>query len=207
MALQETDDTYKTIAGECRGSFRDKGSRFLAFAYPVASEEEVKERLAFLRKEYYDARHHCYAYRIGFENHSYRINDDGEPSGTAGRPVFGQILSHDLTQVLIVVIRYFGGIKLGVPGLINAYRSAATDALTNGEIITRQIREVYCVRFDYLAMNSVMKALKDEHAEILSQGFDDACILEFSIRKNCGKKISERLMKISNVSLSLQQVL
>jgi uncharacterized YigZ family protein len=200
------DDTYKTISSESKGSYKEKGSKFFAFIFPVISEDEVKEKLAMLRKEYHDARHHCYAYRLGFDKSIFRINDDGEPSGTAGRPIYGQILSHDLTQILIVVIRYFGGTKLGVPGLINAYKTATVDALNKTRIITKTIHEEYQVRFDYTVMNSVMKVLKDEDAIIICQEFENSCKLDFSIRKNSGNKISARLQKISNVSITLQKV-
>ena len=200
------DDTYKTISAESKGSYKEKGSKFLAFAFPVISEAEVREKLSRLRKEYHDARHHCYAYRLGFDKSVFRINDDGEPSGTAGRPIYGQIVSHDLTQVMIVVIRYFGGIKLGVPGLINAYKTSSKDAIDNASIITKIIQEEYQVRFEYTVMNSVMKILKEEDAVILSQKFDNACILDFSIRKTSGDKILNRLQKISNVSVSLQMI-
>jgi uncharacterized YigZ family protein len=200
------DDTYKTISAESKGSYKEKGSKFLAFAFPVISEEEVKEKLTMLRKEFHDARHHCYAYRLGFDKSVFRINDDGEPSGTAGRPIYGQIISHDLTRILIVVIRYFGGIKLGVPGLINAYKTATKDALDKAGIITKTIHEEYQVRFDYAAMNSVMKVLKEEEALIIRQKFDNSCMLDFSIRKSSGDKIVNRLHKISNVSVSLQMI-
>jgi len=156
------DDSYKSISAISKGSYKEKGSKFFSFAFPVISEEEVKEKLAMLRKEYHDARHHCYAYRIGYDKQVFRINDDGEPSGTAGRPIYGQILSNDLTQILIVVIRYFGGIKLGVPGLINAYRTAAKDALDHTAIVTKPIKEEYQVLFEYTVMNNVMKILKEE---------------------------------------------
>jgi len=198
------DDTYKTISAVSKGSYKEKGSRFLAFVFPVKSEEEIKEKLAMLRKEYHDARHHCYAYRLGFDKSVFRINDDGEPSGTAGRPIYGQIVSHDLTLILIVVIRYFGGIKLGIPGLINAYKAAAKDALDKTSIITKLIFEEYQVRFDYTIMNSVMKVLKEEEAVIIRQEFENSCKLDFSIRKNSGNRILARLQKISGVSVTLQ---
>jgi uncharacterized YigZ family protein len=200
------DDTYKSIAEPSKGSYKEKGSKFFAFAFPVISEEEVKEKLAKLRKEYHDARHHCYAYRLGFDKSVFRINDDGEPSGTAGRPIFGQILSHDLTMILIVVIRYFGGIKLGVPGLINAYKAATIDALNKTSIITKTVLEEYQVRFDYTVINSVMKILKEESAFIINQEFENSCRLDFSIRKSSGNKISARLRKISDVLVTLQKV-
>lgn len=200
-----TDDTYKTISAASKGSYKEKGSKFLAFAFPVISEEEVKKKLTQLRKEYHDARHHCYAYRLGFDKPVYRINDDGEPSGTAGRPIYGQIVSHDITQVLIVVIRYFGGIKLGVSGLINAYKTASKEALDETKIITKMIHEEYMIQFDYSVMNNVMKVLKEEDAVILCQEFENSCKLNFLIRKNSGIKISARLQKISNVSVILQK--
>jgi len=201
------EDTYKTISEESKGTYKEKGSKFLAFAFPVMSEEEIKRKLAILRKEFHDARHHCYAYRLGYDKSVFRINDDGEPSGTAGRPIYGQIVSHDLTRILIVVIRYFGGIKLGVPGLINAYKTATKDALDQTTIITKTILEEYQVRFDYTVMNNVMKILKEEDAVIISQEFENSCRLDFSVRKNSGNKISARLQKISNVSVTLQKVL
>lgn len=197
------DDVYKTISEPTKGSYKEKGSKFLAFAFPVSSEEDVKERLTAIRKEYHDARHHCYAYRLTPGNPVFRMNDDGEPSGTGGRPIYGQIVSNDLVNILIVVARYFGGTKLGIPGLINAYRSAAREAVANAVIINKQIVEKYVVSFDYKSMNNVMKVLKEENAAILKQESGDECRIIFSIRKNCEKKISERLLKISNVSLSL----
>jgi uncharacterized YigZ family protein len=200
------DDSYKSISAISKGSYKEKGSKFFSFAFPVISEEEVKEKLAMLRKEYHDARHHCYAYRLGYDKSVFRINDDGEPSGTAGRPIFGQIVSRDLTRILIVVIRYFGGIKLGVPGLINAYKSAAVDALDKAIIVNKTIHEEYHVRFDYGVMNSVMKILKEEHADIINQEFGNSCKLDFSIRRSSGNKISARLQKISDVSVTLSKV-
>jgi len=197
------DDTYQTILATSAGLYKEKGSRFIATAFPVISEEEIKDHLSFLRKEYHDARHHCYAYRLGADKSIFRLNDDGEPSGTAGRPIYGQIVSHDLTQILIVVIRYFGGIKLGVPGLINAYRMASKDALDQAKIISKTVNTEYMVRFDYNAMNYVMKSLKDENASILEQGFDTNCFLRFTIRRNFSRKIVDRLVKQSNVSVDL----
>ena len=197
------DDAYRTISAVSKGLYREKGSRFISYAFPVHSEADIKEKLAGLRKEYHDARHHCYAYRLGFDKSVHRMNDDGEPSGTAGRPIFGQIVSYDLTQILIVVIRYFGGIKLGKPGLINAYRSAAKDALEQAVLIDRLVHEKYEIRFNYMEMNIVMRIIKEENAGIIRQEFGDSCQIVFSIRKNCGKKITERLKKISDISLSL----
>ena len=196
-------DTYFTIRESSAGIYKEKGSKFLAHAFPVRSEEEIKDLLAGLRKEYHDARHHCYAYRLGYENHLFRINDDGEPSGTAGRPIYGQILSRELSQILIVVIRYFGGIKLGVPGLINAYKSAASNALDESVIVAAIVREKYRIDFDYTAMNSVMKALKEGNALITSHHSGNECSIEFLIRKSDGKNISSRLEKLSTISIAL----
>jgi uncharacterized YigZ family protein len=197
------DDTYQTIAAPVHGLYKEKGSKFIAIAFPVISEEEIKKNLAMLRKEYHDARHHCYAYRLGSDKSVYRINDDGEPSGTAGRPIYGQILSHDLTQILIVVIRYFGGIKLGVPGLINAYKMAARDALDQATIVVRTVNMEYLTRFDYPAMNAVMRILKEENATILHQGFEEKYELRFSIRKSYSQKTYDRLIKQTDVSVVL----
>lgn len=175
-------DTYKSISAPSQGSYKDKGSKFLAFAYPVTSEEEVKGILDGLRKEYFDARHHCYAYRIGVEGEKWRINDDGEPSSTAGKPIFGQLLSYGLSDILIVVVRYFGGIKLGVPGLILAYRSAAADAIANGTIICKTATARFTLRFDYQKMNSVMKVLKDFGITPGKQQYDNECVMDVEVR-------------------------
>jgi len=172
-------------------------------AFPVKSEDEIKEHLNSLKKEYHDARHHCYAYCLGIDKAKYRFNDDGEPSGTAGRPIYGQILSRDLTDILVVVIRYFGGIKLGVSGLINAYKYASKDALDKAEITMKKVTEEYVVQFSYSMMNRVMKILKEENATITRQGFEKECIIHFTIRKSSEKKIVSRLKMISNVSVDL----
>jgi len=195
------EDTYKTITKSSKGLFKDKGSKFIAIACPVKKEEDVKIKLAELRKEYHDARHHCYAYQLGFDKSAYRINDDGEPSGTAGKPIYGQILSKDLTNILIVVVRYFGGTKLGVSGLINAYRSATKDALENSVIITKTVNEIYELSFDYLLMNDVMRILKDEKLEQISQTFELSCSLTFSVRKNDGMRVHEKFKKIHGLEI------
>jgi uncharacterized YigZ family protein len=190
------DDTYQTLSSISQGIYKEKGSKFIAHAFPVFSEEDVKEKLSELRKTYHDARHHCYAYSLGPDRSAWRVNDDGEPSGTAGKPIYGQILSKDLTNILIVVIRYFGGIKLGIPGLINAYRSAAKEALDNGHVVTRTIEEIYETTFEYPRMNEVMKILKEENAGIVSQEFESACRIRFSIRRSSGSRITSRLLKV-----------
>ena len=194
------DDTYQTISSTSQGIYKEKGSKFIALAFPVSSEEDIKMQLAVLRKEYHDARHHCYAYCLGYDKSAWRVNDDGEPSGTGGKPIFGQIQSKDLTNILIVVIRYFGGIKLGIPGLINAYRTAAREALEQASIVTRTVEEIYEVRFEYILMNDVMKILKEEHADILEQEFENACRIRFSIRRSSGMKITSRLQKIQGIT-------
>jgi uncharacterized YigZ family protein len=193
------EDTYKTINTPSDGIFKDRGSKFIARVFPVKTEEDVKMYLKNLRKEYYDARHHCYAYQLGFDKSAYRINDDGEPSGTAGRPIFGQIQSFDLTNVLIVVIRYFGGTKLGISGLINAYKTATQEALKAAKILTKTVNEVYEVHFKYPEMNEVMKILKDHNLTPLDQEFEMDCKLKFSIRKNDANFIYEKFAKIRTI--------
>ncbi len=196
------EDTYKTIENISEGLFKDRGSKFIAHAIPVNNESQVKEHLSALRKKYHDARHHCYAYQLGFDNSSYRINDDGEPSGTAGKPIFGQILSHDLTNILIVVVRYFGGTKLGVGGLINAYKTSAKDALNNAKIIEKTINEVYEIIYDYPVMNAVKKIIKEENITQVSQKFDLNCKIKFLIRKNNSSRIYEKFMKIKGLKIN-----
>lgn len=195
------DDTYKTISKESEGLFKDRGSKFIAKAFPVTNDKQVKEQLEYLRKEYHDARHHCYAYQLGFDKSVHRINDDGEPSGTAGRPIFGQISSFDLTNVLIVVIRYFGGIKLGVSGLINAYKTASKEAILNTTIITKTISYVYQIDYQYTEMNEVMKILKDYKLKPSQQIFDLECRLEFQVRKGESDIIYEKISKIKNLNI------
>jgi len=189
-------DSYRTIKKISQGIYKDKGSRFISFAYPVTDKESVKEIIDNLRKEYHDARHHCYAYMIGHEKMVWRINDDGEPSGTAGRPILGQINSFDLTNILIVVVRYFGGTLLGVPGLINAYRSAAENAIGNSEIIECTVKEYYQITFPYSALNDVMRILKEENVDQSDQLFDLECNIIISIRSLSSDKVMRRLSRI-----------
>lgn len=186
MDIQNTpvSDCYKSISALSAGIFKDNGSKFLAFAYPVTAEDEIKPILQQLKKEYFDARHHCYAYRLGHTGAIWRFNDDGEPSSTAGRPIYGQILSAGLSDILVVVVRYFGGIKLGVPGLIRAYKSATADAIQNARIIEKIATERFVVEFDYLQMNAVMKALKDLSVQPSNQQFNLNCSLCADIRLN-----------------------
>lgn len=180
--MADVKDTYNSIAAPSEGIYKEKGSKFLAFAYPVSGEDEVKAILASLRKEYFDARHHCYAYRIGTEGEKWRANDDGEPSSTGGKPIHGQLLSHALSDILIVVVRYFGGIKLGVPGLINAYRTAAADAIANSCIVTKTATTHFIIGFCYEKMNSVMKLLKEMDITPGPQRFDEKCIMDVNVR-------------------------
>ena len=175
-------DAYKSIASRAGGLFKDNGSRFIAWAYPVETEEEVKEIVAGLRKEYHDARHHCYAYRLGWLGDRFRANDDGEPSGSAGRPILGQIDAAGLSDVLVVVVRYFGGIKLGIPGLIRAYKSSTADALSQAEVVEKIAGKSFRLRFGYLAMNPVMKVLKDMDIQPRAQDFGESCTLEVRVR-------------------------
>ena len=177
-----TSDTYKSISAPSKGIYKELGSKFLAFAYPVETEEEIKQILASLRKEYFDARHHCYAWRLGLSGELFRMNDDGEPSSTAGRPIHGQLLSQELSDILVVVVRYFGGVKLGVPGLIRAYKTATQDALANATVIEKIAGEHFTVKFGYLQMNDVMKVLKEMGITPLKQSFDLDCTLEVRVR-------------------------
>lgn len=195
------EDTYLTIEQPCEGLYKDKGSKFIAFAYPVSSEDHVKKLLADLRKEHFNARHHCYAFRLGADKQAYRANDDGEPKYTAGKPIFGQIQSKDLTNILIVVVRYFGGTLLGVGGLITAYKQAAAAALEHAVIIEKTVNEFYELSFDYLQMSEVMKIIKDEDLEQIQQNFELGCKLVFSVRKNNSNKVVELFNKISNLEL------
>jgi uncharacterized YigZ family protein len=195
------EDTYLTISESSEGLFKDRGSKFIAYAYPVTTETEIKERLAFLRKEHSSARHHCYAYRLGPDKSAYRANDDGEPAGTAGKPILGQLLSKDLTNTLIVVVRYFGGTLLGVSGLINAYRNAAADAIANAGIIEKQVQDVYEVKFTYPAMNHVMKIIKDEDLQILSQDLSLDCTLSFAVRKSNADRVEAMFRKIDDLTI------
>ena len=198
------EDTYYSISQPCEGLYKDKGSKFIAYAFPVSSDDEVKTHLAALRKEHHSARHHCYAYRLGADKLIYRANDDGEPSSTAGKPILGQIQSKDLTDILIVVVRYFGGTLLGVSGLINAYKLAAADALNNALIVEKIVKEKYEIKFDYLQMNDVMKIIKDENLEIQSQNFELTCSLIFAVRKNNADKVQHLFTKINNLIIEFK---
>jgi uncharacterized YigZ family protein len=193
------EDTYRTIEKQAEGLFRDRGSKFLAFAYPVSSENELKNILSPLKAEHPKANHHCWAMRLGTDRSIFRINDDGEPSGTAGKPILNILLSHDLTNIFVVVVRYFGGTLLGVPGLINAYKTATEEALKQAKVIEKTINDIYTIEFDYLQMNDVMKIIKDDGLIILSQVFDNTCSLQVSIRKTQVNQTLSKFGKISSV--------
>lgn len=190
-------DEFRTIDSIGKGEYTDKRSKFIAFAHPVGSIEEIREIIASYRKEYYDARHVCYAYMLGAERLEFRANDDGEPSSTAGKPILGQINSNELTDILIVVIRYYGGVNLGPSGLIVAYRTAASLAIADSRIITKQIDDVITYTFPYLMMNKVMKIVKDMDVKILKQDFDNVCTIHMSVIRSRGEELKERLTQLS----------
>lgn len=192
-------DTYQTITQKSEGIFRDKGSKFIAYAYPIKNETEVKELTAQLRAEHNKARHFCWALRLTPDRNVHKFNDDGEPSGTAGRPILNALLSADVTNILVVVVRYFGGTLLGVPGLINAYKTATVEALNAAEIVTRTVNDVYELEFDYLMMNDVMRVVKEEQLNILNQNFDAYCKLTFEVRKANLNIVLSKLDKIEGL--------
>ena len=197
------DDTYRTLAAPAEGLYKEKGSKFLAFAYPVHTLDEVKARLDTLRKEYFDARHHCYAYILGPRKDAWRANDDGEPSGTGGRPIHGQLLSADLTDTLVVVVRYFGGILLGASGLANAYKTAARDAIDHAQIVERTIDVRYRLGFAYEAMNDVMRLLKDYDLKPQQQQFDLDCSLEVKVRQSLSVRFYDAVADLRCVRIDV----
>ena len=194
-------DTYRSIAAQSEGLYKELGSRFIALAYPVETEEEVRSIVGALRKEYHDARHHCYAYRLGHKGDVFRSSDDGEPSGSAGRPILGQIDSAGLSDVLVVVVRYFGGIKLGVPGLIRAYKSATADAIAAASVVEKVAGRGFRLRFDYLDMNGVMKVLKDLSLVPSGQVFEARCSLEVRVRLTLTDSFRERLSHVASCEI------
>ncbi len=193
------DDTYKTIAGRSESVFTEKRSKFIAIAFPVRTVAQVKDCLEECQKKYYDARHVCYAYMLGPERKEFRANDNGEPSGTAGKPILGQINSKELTDVLVVVVRYFGGIKLGTSGLIVAYRTAASLALDEAEVLEKTVDEEVSVMFEYPFMNDVMRIVKEEGPEIVGQSYDMDCLMSLRIRKSCMPRLRARLEKVETL--------
>jgi uncharacterized YigZ family protein len=193
------DDTYKTIEKPSEGIFRDRGSKFLAYAYPVNAEIDLKNILALLKAEHPKANHYCWAMRLSIDRSVFRINDDGEPSGTAGRPILNTLLSHDLTNLAVVVVRYFGGTLLGVPGLINAYKTTTEEALKAAFIIEKTVNDVYTIQFDYLQMNDVMKIIKEDNLIIITQSFDNNCSIQLSIRKTQVNQTLSKLNKLNDL--------
>ncbi|MDE5729921.1 MAG: YigZ family protein [Alistipes sp.] len=197
-------DSYHTLEAPAEAVFKEKSSKFLAYAYPVGGEEEIRERIEALRKRYYDATHHCYAWRLGPQGEAFRANDDGEPSGTAGKPILGQLLSHELTDCLIVVVRYFGGTKLGVSGLIAAYREAAAGAIASAQIVERTVDTLVEVEFSYLAMNDVMRVVKEEQPRVREQHFDNLCRMLLSIRRSAADQLVGRLRKVAGATVEIR---
>lgn len=193
------EDTYKTIVAPAEGLYTEKRSKFIAIALPVSTVEEVKEQLDVYQKKYYDARHVCYAYMLGPERKDFRANDNGEPSGTAGKPILGQINSNGLTNILIIVVRYFGGIKLGTSGLIVAYRTAASEAIVAATVIEKTVNEEVTVLFEYPLMNDVMRIVKEEGPAIVSQGYDTDCSMTLRIRRSLMPRLRQRLEKVETL--------
>lgn len=193
------DDTYKTISKPSQGIFSDKGSKFIAYTFPIKSEEEVKKLVAQIKTEHPKARHYCWALRLSPDRSIFKLNDDGEPSGTAGRPILNTLLSFDITNMLVIVVRYFGGTLLGVPGLINAYKSATIEALNASEITSKTLNDVYKLNFSYNQMNAVMKILKEENLHSNNQSFDNTCSLEIEIRKSIVNKIITKIASIEGL--------
>ena len=193
------EDTYKTITDLSEAIYTEKRSKFIAIAIPVKTVEEVKEHLEVYQKKYYDARHVCYAYMLGHEREVFRANDNGEPSGTAGKPILGQINSNELTDILIIVVRYFGGIKLGTSGLIVAYRTAAAEAIAEANIIEKTVDDDISFAFEYPFMNDVMRIVKEEEPQMLDQGYDMDCIMKLRIRRSLMPRLHDRLKKVETL--------
>lgn len=194
-------DSYQTIKHPVEGLYKEKGSKFLAYAWPVQSEEEIMEYVENLKKKFHDARHHCYAWELGVDGMNFRMNDDGEPSGTAGKPILGQIHSHELTNVLVIVVRYFGGVKLGTGGLIHAYKAATADALENAEKVEFTIDKFFTIRFAYDMMNPVMRVVDEEGLKVEKQIFEADCRLTLSVRKSKYDALVERFQQTYGIEL------
>ncbi|MBO5844859.1 MAG: YigZ family protein [Bacteroidales bacterium] len=194
-------EKYLTVSKSVESIYKEKGSKFLSFLYPVTSVEEVKEYLTQLKKKYYDATHHCYAYIIGYDKETFRMNDDGEPSSTAGKPIYGQLQSNDLTNVLLVVVRYFGGTKLGVSGLIKAYKESSAECIALAEIVEKQVKHKYNIYFTYEDMNVVMNILKQNNAEQKNQIFDLNCQIEVLIDKRHSSKFESSIPPVSTIRI------
>jgi uncharacterized YigZ family protein len=197
-------DSYKTIARPAETTYRQLSSKFLVYAYPVETEAEIKEYLDALRKRWFDATHHCYAWRLGAKGEQFRANDDGEPSSTAGKPILGQLLSQEVTNCLVVVVRYFGGTKLGVPGLIAAYKESTALVLSECEIVERTVDVVIDVSFSYIAMNDVMRIVKDMQPKVVNQVFDNLCTMTLSIREGDSEQLIGRLEKVEGATVEVR---
>ena len=195
------EDSYKTIARAAETTYRQLSSKFLVYAYPVESEEQIKEHLDALRKRWFDATHHCYAWRLGPHGERFRANDDGEPSSTAGKPILGQLLSQDVTNCMVVVVRYFGGTKLGVPGLIAAYKEATALVVGECEIVERTVDATIELEYSYIVMNDVMRIIKDMQPRIINQQFDNLCSMTLSIRQSEADQLIGRLEKVEDVNI------
>jgi hypothetical protein len=195
--IKRMNDEYKTIDNIGQGVYTEKRSKFLAYAHPVNSIEQIKDLLANYRKQHYDARHVCYAYMLGPERLDFRANDDGEPSSTAGKPILGQINSRELTNILVVVVRYYGGVNLGTGGLIVAYRTAAALAIDNAPMVSKLIEEIVTFSFPYVMMNSVMRVVKESDAQIVSTNFENTCEIKLSIVRSKAEELRNRLKKLS----------
>lgn len=208
MNIEENNDTYKTILQSSEEVlFKDKNSKFFGYAYPISNEEEVKEIISELKKQHHQARHWCYAFQLGTETKQYRANDDGEPNNSAGMPIYGQLLSFDVTNVLVVVVRYFGGVKLGVSGLINAYKTSAQMALENVEIIEKTIDKHFLINFDYKNMNKVMRVIKEKNINLVNQKMELDCEIEIAIRKKNAEEIFSIFDSLFEVSIKEKEQL
>lgn len=201
--MEEIKDSYLTIESDAEAIFKEKSSKFLCYAYHVESEEEITAHLEVLRKRYYDATHHCYAWRLGPFGEKFRANDDGEPSSTAGKPILGQLLSREITNCLIVVVRYFGGTKLGVPGLISAYKESAAAVLDEAKVVERTVDTLVKVDFSYVVMNDVMRIIKDEQPTIVEQIFDNLCSMTLSIRNRKAELVLGKLRKVEGAIIDI----
>ena len=203
--MEELKDSYLTVSAPAECNMRERSSKFLSYAYPVTSEEQIKEHLDALHKQYYDATHHCYAWRLGPHGEHFRANDDGEPSGTAGKPILGQLLSKDITDCLVVVVRYFGGTKLGVSGLIQAYREAAADVLEVADVVERTVDTILRIDFSYMVMNDVMRIVKDLQPRVVSQEFDNACKMRLLVRESESAELIGRLGKVDSAIIEVTE--
>lgn len=195
------EDTYITIESKSEGFFKDRGSKFISYAFPVQTDKEALKHLAEIKTLHPKATHHCYAYKLGMDSTAFRVNDDGEPSNTAGRPILNQILSENLTDMFVVVVRYYGGTNLGIPGLINAYKSACQNATFNAKMVQRVIMEDYQIRFDYDNMGTVMAIINREKLEMKNQNFVDTCTLDISVRKNDANKVYSLFSEIPKTKI------